>query len=312
MPEGAGADDVVPIAGDSTAPDGVDAAAGAARPFVSNNSFDSSGYEALSAAVDELFPIYWMSPPPLPSAFDTDVSIPSDVVPITGDSTPSTNDDSMFGGDGRYVGPGVPDAPLPPDAPPPATAPPVDYSGIDDLIDEVLDRLGAPVDEGLLPTPPPRNPWVFIAIVTAVVLLVAAVIGFALTRGSSSHNAEPAASTTTASTASTASTTTTSASVPPGDVTLSLSLGQVSGRSLPLLVTLQAKPDAPRMTVKVAMTGPGIQPSDTFQLSPGASVTHTIVANGCGSWTVQVVSINGQPVHASGDPNLQNGATHNC
>ncbi len=312
MPDGAGADDVVPIAGDSTTAEGADAAAGVARPFVSNDSFDTTGYQALSAAVDELFPINWWSPQPLPPDFDTDVSVPSDLVPIAGDTLPPGEDDLLrFGTDGSYVGPGE-TPPAPPTAPPtPNTSPPVDCGPIDDLIDEVLDRLGVPPDEGLLPTPPPRNPWVFIAIVAAVVLIVAAVIGFALTRGSSSKTAEPATSTTSPS--STAAPTTTSGSIPPSDVTLSLSLGQVSGRTLPLLVTLQAKPDAPEpLTVKIAMTGPGIQPSDTFQLNPGASVTHTIVANGCGSWTIQVVSINGQPVHASGNPDLQNGATHNC
>ena len=321
MPDGAGADDVVPIAGDSTTvPEGTASSAGtspaegAARPFISNDSFDASGYEALSAAVDELYPIYWSLPPPLPPDVGTDVSDVSDVsdvVPIAGDTRPPDDDVGMFGADGSYAGPGVADSSAPAGTPPSTASPPVDYSGIDDLIDEVLERLGAPPDEGLLPAPRPRDPWIVAAIVAAVVLIVAAVIAFALTGGSSSQKAEPAASTTAPS--STAPPTTTSASVPPSDVTLSLGLGQVSGPSLPLIITLQAAAAAPKtLTVKVAMAGPGIPASDTYQLNPGASVTHTVVVNGCGSWTVQVVSIDGQPVQANGNPNLQNGATHKC
>jgi hypothetical protein len=307
---GAAPDEVVPIAGDSTGP--VPPAPGSERPIITTDPWDNTGYEDLAAAVDVIFP-FWPDVPPLPDWSDGIFDGPTEVVPIAGDSAPpSVDDEASYGADGRYVGP-QPD-PTPPPAPPPPS-PPIDYSGIDDAIDELLDALGVPTPEpGLLsdPPPPPRNPWLLVAIVAAVVLVTAAVIGFAVTRGSSSHSASPPSSTA-SSTTTTAATSTTSGAIPATDVTMSLGLGEVSGRTLPLQVTMQAASDAPHaLTVKVAFTGPGIQPSDTFQVAPGASVTHTIVANGCGSWTMQVVSIDGQPVHANGNPNLQNGATHNC
>jgi hypothetical protein len=303
---GADPEEVVPIAGDSEV-----AAPGPDRPFVSNAPWDSSGYEALSAATDELLP-NWPQPPPLPD-FDPDAAANApDVVPIAGDSHPPGDDDSMFGTDGSYVGPPAAADPAPATAPPPRPD-----AGVDDAIDDVLDALGAPEDEdeGLLPSPRtrPRNPWVVMALVAAVVLLVVAVTAFFVSRGSSSHTSTAASTTSTAVTSSTTSTSSAPTSIPASDVTLSLGLGQVSGTDLPLQISVQAASAAPqRLTVKVAMTGPGVPPSDTYLVAPGATVTHTVVGHGCGSWTVKVVSIDGQPVAANGNPNLQNGASHPC
>ena len=36
------------------------------------------------------------------------------------------------------------------------------------------------------------------------------------------------------------------------------------------------------------------------------------VGTGCASWTVRVASVNGTVIHAAGNPNLENGATHKC
>jgi hypothetical protein len=307
---GADPDDVVPIAGDSTGE--VPPTAGADRPFVSNAPWDSSGYEGLSAATDELFPT-WPAGPPPPDLDVADAYDVNDVVPIAGDSHAPGDDDAMFGSDGGYVGP-------PPEPPPAATppAPPADSTvdtEVDDAIDDVLDRFGAPQDEGLLPTPRPRwrNPWLVAALIAVLVLLVAAITGALVSRGSSSHTSDAAAATTTTAASSASPSSSASASIPTSDVTLSLGLGQVSGTDLPLLISVQAASAAPhRLTVRVAMTGPGVPASDTFAVGPGATVTHTVVGHGCGSWTVKVVSIDGQPVAAGGNPNLQNGATHNC
>jgi hypothetical protein len=317
MPESPGEEDVVPIKGDSGY-----APAGADRPFVSNDPGDLSGYEALSYAVNELLPWSWWTPPPVPPGLlDVNDDI-VDVVPIAGDTSGPEDDVASFGTDGSYVGsdptpPSPSPAPAGPSPAPTAPSPGVDYGDLDDLIDDLLDAIGAAPepDEGLLPPPRtrPRNPWLVAAIVAAAVLIAGAVLAFTLGGSSSSHSAASDTSTTTPPSTTLAASTTTAAPVGPSDVTMSLGLGEVNGRTLPLQVTLQANPGAPHtMSVKVAFAGPGIQPSDTFQLVGTSPVTHTVVANGCGSWTMQVVSINEKPIAAKGNPNLQNGATHNC
>ena len=64
--------------------------------------------------------------------------------------------------------------------------------------------------------------------------------------------------------------------------------------------------------VTLALTGPGVPGSYTMSVAPGKSVTHTFVGTGCAHWTVRVASVNGTVVHAAGNPNLENGATHKC
>ena len=82
---------------------------------------------------------------------------------------------------------------------------------------------------------------------------------------------------------------------------------------MPLLITLQVATDASGVEkVTLDFTGAGLPKSDTFSLAPGASVTHTFDATGCGKFTVRVASVNGKPVDSAGNPNLENGATHEC
>ena len=96
------------------------------------------------------------------------------------------------------------------------------------------------------------------------------------------------------------------------EVSLSIGLGTLDAGRLPLLFTVQAQPSATgELTVKLDFTGPGLPASDTFSVAPGKSVTHTFTV-GCGSWKVRVASVNGKAVDASGNPALENGATHLC
>jgi hypothetical protein len=60
------------------------------------------------------------------------------------------------------------------------------------------------------------------------------------------------------------------------------------------------------------LTGPGVPASYTMSVAPGKSVSHTFVGTGCAHWTVRVASVNGTVIHAAGNPNLENGATHKC
>ena len=92
-----------------------------------------------------------------------------------------------------------------------------------------------------------------------------------------------------------------------------MGLGQVYGTKLPIPVTVSAAPNDPGVEkVTLVLTGPGVPASYTMSVAPGKSVTHTFVGTGCASWTVRVASVNGTVVHAAGNPNLENGATHKC
>jgi len=243
-----------------------------------------------------------------------------DVVPIAGDSTAPGSE----GGESIYQNIGDIVAPQPP---------PGDdgiYQAVDDVVGGVVD-LDAP--PSLYGPPPGFVPglvawvksapkWVIPALLAIVVVIIVAVV--ALGGSSKSTAPPPAASTPTATAPTTASTpttttapTTTAATTPspPASslVTLSLGLGQVSGTSLPLPVTVTAAPNAPGVQkVTLTLTGPGVPASYTMSVAPGKSVTHTFVGTGCAHWTVRVASVNGTVVHAAGDPNLENGATHKC
>jgi len=234
---------------------------------------------------------------------------PDDVVPIAGDS--AGPDDA-----------GPPPPTEPPtmpvvDGPPESPATPVVDGPVGDMVADSLDDLMGPPPEstGLLSPGDqrPRNPWLVTGIITALVLVVAVLVILGVHHSSSSSHSSAASSTTAAGSSSTTAAPTTTTAVSASDVTLTLGLGQVNGASTPLFITVQAAPDAPgALTVKVAMTGRGIPASDTYEVTPGRSVTHTVVGQGCGTWTVKVVSINGKPVNAAGNVNLENGATHAC
>jgi len=240
-------------------------------------------------------------PPPEPAA----PSAPAggdDVVPIAGDSAfeapqPPPGSDSIYEGVDDVVG-GIVDL----DAPPSLYGPPPELVA------------------GLVGWVKSAPKWVIPALLAIVVVIIVAV--FAL-GGSSKSASPPSAAPTTSTTSSTStstSTPTTTASAPapappPQDVvSLGLSLGQSSsGTTTPLLITVQAAPNAPGVEkVTLAFTGAGMPGSYTVSVAPGKSVTHTFVGTGCGSWTVRIASVNGTVVHAAGNPNLENGATHKC
>ncbi len=274
------------------------------------------------------FPSPYVSAPPLPPDFDYDAALPTgQVVQIAGDS---------------YDPEAPAPAPLPPDVVPiagdsydPESPPPP--PGSDSIYQAVDDAVGGIVDLDAPPSlygPPPEvvgglvawvksaPKWLIPALLAIVVVFIAAVV--ALGGSSKSTEPPPAASTPTATTPTTASTpttktapTTTAATTPAAPasslVTLSLGLGQVSGTKLPIPVTVTAAASAPGMEkVTLALTGPGVPTSYTMSVAPGKSVSHTLVGTGCASWTVRVASVNGTVVHAAGNPNLENGATHKC
>ena len=206
------------------------------------------------------------------------------------------------------------------------------YQAVDDVVDGIVDLDAPPslygpppeVVGGLVAWVKSAPKWLIPALLAIVVVIIVAVV----TLGGSSKSTEPppAASTPTATaptTASTPTTTTTTAptttaattpSPPPQTlVTLALGLGQVSGTSLPIPVTVTAAPNAPGVEkVTLVLTGPGVPGSYTMSVAPGKSVTHTFVGTGCASWTVRIASVNGTVIHAAGNPNLENGATHKC
>jgi hypothetical protein len=257
-------------------------------------------------------------PPPPPDPPAQPASGGDDVVPIAGDSSAPGSGDSIYQNIGDIVAP----------QPPPGSD--GMYQAVDDVVDGIVDLDAPPSLYG----PPPEVvgglvAWVKSApkwLIPALLAIVVAVIVAVVALGGSSKSTAPSttASTQAATTPTTASTpaattapTTTEATTPTPPaaslVTLSLGLGQVSGSSLPLPVTVTAAPNAPGVEkVTLALTGPGVPGSYAMTVAPGKSVSHTFVGTGCASWTVRVASVNGTVIHAAGDPNLENGATHKC
>jgi len=158
--------------------------------------------------------------------------------------------------------------------------------------------------------PPPQssgggNAFIWRVLVVVVVAAAAAAVVFFVFTSGTSRSASSTASHT-------------SATVPPAlqdDITLSVGVGLISGPppdNQPILFTVSAAPNAPGVqTVELAFSGPGVPPSKTVTVTPGSSVTDTLMV-GCGQWTVQVVSDDGKAVNAAGNPALQNGWVHNC
>jgi hypothetical protein len=247
--------------------------------------------------------------PPAPAEGD-------DVVPIAGDGAAPGSE----GGDSIYQNIGDIVAPQPP------AGDDGIYQAVDDVVGGIVDLDAPPslygpppeVFGGLVAWVKSAPKWVIPALLAVVVAIIVAVVALG---GSSKSTEPPPATATTPTTASTPTTTTaptTTAATTPAPsasslVTLSLGLGQVSGTKLPIPVTVTAAPNAPGVEkVVLVLTGPGVPASYTMSVAPGKSVTHTFVGTGCASWTVRIASVNGSIVHAAGNPNLENGATHKC
>lgn len=271
-----------------------------------------------------------MGDPPPPPSVDFDPAISTgDVVPIAGDSYTGSDASDPPPGDGSDVVPIAGDSSDP--APPPAPQPAGDdgiYSAVDDAVGSIVDLDAPPslfgaspdVVTGLVGWVKSAPKWLIPALLAIVIAIVVALVSLGGSSKSSTTSSTPATTTSaTTSTSTTTTTATTTASVPAASppaasvVSLGLSLGQVSGANLPLLISVQAAPNAPGVEkVTLAFTGAGMPGSYVVSVAPGKSVTHTFVGTGCGKWTVRIAAVNGTVVHAGNNPNLENGASHNC